>query len=100
MPRKIVTKQLRSYPAAKTEIAEPANVEHVFIETVRVNNRAENSYLAEHTRASHPSGISFKTCVTFDLERMQRFLSSFAPLAALCAQATFTTRFALPRTTQ
>jgi hypothetical protein len=56
MPRKIVTKQLRCYPAAKTEIAEPANVEHVFIETVRVNNRAENSYLAEHTRASHPSG--------------------------------------------
>jgi putative transposase len=31
MPRKIVTDQLRSYPAAKAEIPELANVNHVFV---------------------------------------------------------------------
>jgi len=42
MPRKIVTDQLRSYPAAKAEIPELANVKHVFVKAaVRLNNRAE-----------------------------------------------------------
>jgi putative transposase len=31
VPRKIVTDQLRSYPAAKAEIPELANVKHVFV---------------------------------------------------------------------
>jgi putative transposase len=45
VPRKIVTDQLRSYPAAKTEIPEFANVKHVFVKAAaRLNNRAENSH--------------------------------------------------------
>src|SRR3984885_11911080 len=45
VPRKIVTDQLRSYPAAKAEIPELANVKHVFVKAAaRVNNRAENSH--------------------------------------------------------
>jgi len=44
-PRKIVTDQLRSYPAAKADIPELACVKHVFVKaTARVNNRAENSH--------------------------------------------------------
>jgi putative transposase len=42
MPCKIVTDQLRSYPAAKSRIPELANVKHVFVKAAaRVNNRAE-----------------------------------------------------------
>ncbi|MGF6813068.1 putative transposase [Paraburkholderia sp. Clong3] len=45
VPRKIVTDQLRSYPAAKADIPELVNVKHVFVKAVaRVNNRAENSH--------------------------------------------------------
>lgn len=40
-PRKIVTDQLRSYPAAKADIFELAGVKHVFVKAAaRVNNRA------------------------------------------------------------
>ncbi|REE07539.1 transposase-like protein [Paraburkholderia sp. BL27I4N3] len=43
VPRKIVTDQLRSYPAAKAEIPELAKVKHVFVKAAaRRNNRAEN----------------------------------------------------------
>ncbi|AOJ02475.1 MULTISPECIES: DDE-type integrase/transposase/recombinase [Burkholderia] len=43
-PRKIVTDQLRSYPAASAEIPEPASVKHVFVKAAaRLYNRAENS---------------------------------------------------------
>jgi putative transposase len=46
VPRKIVTDQLRSYPAAKADIPELANVKHVFVKaTARVDNRAENTNL-------------------------------------------------------
>ncbi|GAB7541137.1 hypothetical protein CS8_008000 [Cupriavidus sp. 8B] len=39
-PHKIVTDQLRSYPAAKAEIPELAHVKHVFVKAAaRVNNR-------------------------------------------------------------
>ena len=45
MPTKIVTDQLRSYPAAKAEVPELAGVKHVFVKaSARVNNRAENSH--------------------------------------------------------
>jgi putative transposase len=45
VPRKIVTDQLRSYPAAKAEIPVLANVKHVFVKAAaRLNNRAENSH--------------------------------------------------------
>ncbi|MGF6301470.1 transposase-like protein [Paraburkholderia sp. WC7.3d] len=41
VPRKIVTDQLRSYPAAKAEIPELANVRHVFVKaSARVNNKS------------------------------------------------------------
>ncbi|WP_186024901.1 MULTISPECIES: IS6 family transposase [Burkholderia] len=44
-PRKIVTDRLRSYRAAKADIPELADVEHVFVKAAaRVNNRAENSH--------------------------------------------------------
>jgi putative transposase len=40
VPRKIVTDQLRSYPAAKSRIPELANVKHVFVKAApRANNR-------------------------------------------------------------
>src|ERR1700709_1450758 len=40
VPRKIVTDQLRSYPAAKAEIPELANVKHVFVKAAaRLNHR-------------------------------------------------------------
>ncbi|MDH6153269.1 IS6 family transposase [Paraburkholderia tuberum] len=43
VPRRIVTDQLRSYPAAKADIPELAQVKHVFVKAAaRVNNRAEN----------------------------------------------------------
>ena len=42
-----MTDQLRSYPAAKAEIPELADVRHVFVKArARVNNRAENSHQA------------------------------------------------------
>ena len=45
VPRKIVTDQLRSYPAAKAEIPELANVKHVFVKaSALLNNRAKNSH--------------------------------------------------------
>ncbi|SIT51558.1 transposase (fragment) [Paraburkholderia piptadeniae] len=45
VPRKIVTDQLRSYPAAKVKIPELAGVKHVLVKAAaRVNNRAENSH--------------------------------------------------------
>lgn len=44
-PKKIVTDKLRSYPAAKADIPELANVKHVFVKAMaRVHNRAENSH--------------------------------------------------------
>lgn len=45
VPRRIVTDQLRSYPAAKADIPELTHVKHVFVKAAaRVNNRAENSH--------------------------------------------------------
>ncbi|CAE6723812.1 hypothetical protein R69776_01660 [Paraburkholderia nemoris] len=44
MPSRIVTDQMRSYPAAKADIPELAHVKHVFGNAAaRVNNSAENS---------------------------------------------------------
>jgi putative transposase len=45
VPRKIVTDQLRGYPAAKSRIPELAKVKHVFVKAAaKVNNGAENSH--------------------------------------------------------
>lgn len=82
MPRKIVTDQLRTYPAAKADIPELAGVKHVFVKAAaRVNNRAENSHQPTRRRERAMSGFR-------DTKRMQAFLSSFGPIRQ---------HFALPR---
>lgn len=80
--RRIVTDQLRSYPAAKADIAELAGVKQVFVKVAaRVNNRAENSHQATRQRERVMSGFR-------DSKRTQAFLSSFGPIRQ---------HFALPR---
>jgi transposase-like protein len=45
VPRKILTDQLHSYPAAKAEIPELVNVKHLFVKAAaQLNNRAKNSH--------------------------------------------------------
>jgi putative transposase len=73
-PRKIVSDQLRSYPAAKAEIPALANVRHVFVKAcARMNNRAENSH--QPTRECERRMRGFRRP-----ERAQAFLSSFGPI--------------------
>ncbi len=73
-PRRIVTDQLRSYPAAKAEIPELANIKHVFVKaSARVNNRAENSHQPTRERERRMRGFR-------DPDRTQAFLSSFGPI--------------------
>jgi len=72
--RKIVTDQLRSYPAAKAEMPELANVNHVFVKaSARLNNRAENSHQPTRERERRMRGFRVP-------ERTQAFLSSFGPI--------------------
>ncbi|WP_175907678.1 MULTISPECIES: IS6 family transposase [Burkholderia] len=74
VPRKIVTDQLRSYPAAKAEIPELANVKHVFVKAAaRLNNRAENSHQPTRERERRMRGFR-------DPKRTQEFLSCFGPI--------------------
>jgi putative transposase len=73
-PRKIVTDQLRSYPAAKAEIPALAQVKHVFVKaSARINNRAGNRDQATRERERRMRGFC-------DPERTQAFLSSFGPI--------------------
>lgn len=73
-PREIVTDQLRSYPAAKAEIQELANVWHVFVKAcARVNNRAENSHQPTRERERRMRGFRRP-------EHTQAFLSSFGSI--------------------
>jgi len=71
-PKKIVTDQLRSYPAAKSEIPALANVKHVFVRAcARVNNRAENnSHQPTRERERRMRGFRLP-------KRTQSFLSCF-----------------------
>ena len=74
VPRKIITDQLRSYPVAKAEIPELANVKHVFVKAAaRLNNRAENSHQPTRERERRMRGFR-------DPKRTQTFLSSFGPI--------------------
>jgi len=74
VPRKIVTDQLRSCPAAKADIPELANVKHVFVKAAaRLNNQAENSH--QPTRRRERQLCSFR-----DARRTQAFLSCFGPI--------------------
>jgi len=69
--RKIVTDQLRSYPAAKAEIPELVSVKHVFVKaTAGLNNRAENSHQPTRERERRMRGFR-------DPKRTQKFLSCF-----------------------
>jgi putative transposase len=73
VPRKIVTDQLRSYPAAKADIPELAHVKHVFVKAAaRVNNRAENSHQPTRRRERQMCGFR-------EARRTQAFLSCFWP---------------------
>jgi transposase-like protein len=59
VPRKIITDQLRSYPAAKADVPELANVKHVFVKAAaRVNNRAENSHTNPRVNVSGTCAVS------------------------------------------
>ena len=74
VPRRIVTDQLRSYPAAKAEIPALANVRHVFVKArARVNNRAENSHQPTRERERRMRGFRRP-------QRAQTFLCSFGPI--------------------
>ena len=74
VPRKIVTDRLRSYPAAKAEVPELANVRHLFVKaSARVNNRAENSHQPTRERERRMRGFRLP-------DRTQAFLSSFGPI--------------------
>ncbi|MFM0515647.1 DDE-type integrase/transposase/recombinase, partial [Paraburkholderia sp. RL17-373-BIF-A] len=82
MPRKIGTDQLRSYPAAKAEVPELADVKHVLVKaSARVNNRAENSHQPTRRRERQMQGFR-------DPRRTQAFLSRLGPIRQ---------HFALPR---
>jgi putative transposase len=82
VPSRIVTDQLRSYPAAKAEVSQLAGVKHVFVKaSARVNNRAENSHQPTRRRQRQMQGFR-------DPQRTQRFLSNFGPIRQ---------HFALPR---
>jgi putative transposase len=74
LPRKIVTDQLRSYPAAKAEIPELLGAKHVFVKAAaRLNNRAENSHPPTRERERRTRGFR-------DPKRTQIFLSCFGPI--------------------
>jgi len=74
VPRKIVTDQLRSYPAAKADIPALAHVKHVFVKAAaRLNNRAENSHQPTRERERRMRGFH-------DPKRTQEFLSCFGPI--------------------
>ncbi len=82
VPKKIVTDQLRSYPAAKAEVPELAGVKHVFVKaSARVNNRAENSHQPTRRRERQTQGFR-------DPRRTQAFLSRMGAIRQ---------HFALPR---
>jgi len=80
VPKKIVTDQLRSYPAAKADIPELANVKHVFVKaSARVNNRAKNGHQPTRERERRMRGFRRP-------ERTQARLNYQSPVA-------FTQRF-------
>ncbi|SIT52187.1 transposase (fragment) [Paraburkholderia piptadeniae] len=74
VPCRIVTDQLRSYPATKADIPELAQVIHIFVKAAaRVNNRAENRHQPTRRRERQVCGFR-------DARRTQAFLSCFGPI--------------------
>ncbi len=71
---KIITDQLRSYVAARREIAELVGVRHAFVRAAaRVNNRTENSHQPTRERERRMRGFR-------NPQRTQHFLSCFGPI--------------------
>jgi putative transposase len=57
-PLKIITDQQRSYPVAKAEMPELANVNHVLVKAAaRVNNRAGNKHQPIRERERRMKGV-------------------------------------------
>jgi DDE domain len=74
VPRKNVTDQRRSYPAAKAEIPKLADVKHVFVKaSAWLNSRTERSHQPMREFERRMRGFR-------DQERTQAFLSSFGPI--------------------
>jgi putative transposase len=73
VPRKIVTDQLRSYPAAKAEISELAHVKHVFVKASSAKQPRRKQSSATRERERRMRGFR-------DPERTQAFRSSFDPI--------------------
>lgn len=73
-PGRIVTDQLRSYPAARAEIPELANVKLVFVKAAaRLNTRAENRHQPTRERERRIRGFR-------DPKRTPKFLWSSGPI--------------------
>jgi len=60
VPRKIVTDQLRSYPAAKADIPELANVKHVFVKAAA---RLNKSGRRQRRKSGRPTGRLLTLCI-------------------------------------
>jgi transposase-like protein len=91
-PRKIVTDQLRSYPAAKAEIPALAHVKHVFVKASAGEQQGrKQSSTNARTRATHAWLPRSGTHAGFPIELR-------SDPAALRAQATPATRLALSQT--
>ncbi len=74
VPCKIITNQLRSYPAAKAEVLKLAHVTHVLAKAAaRVNNRAEDGHQSTRRRERQMGGFR-------DPRRTLAFLSCFGPI--------------------
>jgi transposase-like protein len=96
VPRKIVTDQLRSYPAATAEIPEFANVTHVFVKApARLNNRAENSHQPTNTRARAAHARLSRPETHAEISVVLR-----ADPVTFRAQAAYAARFTLSQTTR
>jgi putative transposase len=90
--RKILTDQLRSYPAAKAEIPELVNVKHLFVKAAaQLNNRAKNSHQPTRERERRMRGFR-------DPKLTQEFLSCFGPIRQHFALKRHVIRASLYRT--
>ncbi|MBB5496430.1 transposase-like protein [Paraburkholderia sp. MM5384-R2] len=70
-PASVISHAVRSYPAAKTEIPELANVKHVFVKAcARVNNRAENSHQPTRERERRMRGFRLPERTRSSAERL------------------------------
>lgn len=94
LPKKIVTDQLRSYPAAKTELPELANVKHVFVKACAREQQGRKQPSAyARTRAPDARLSTARAHASFPVVL-------WSDPATLRAQAAPATRIALSETTR